>query len=243
MERKSISKKTRFEVFKRDLFTCQYCGSKAPDSILEIDHIKPISKGGSDDILNLITSCFDCNRGKGKRELSDKAVIDKQINQMQELQERKMQIEMLMDWKMELARMSDDFSDKLSEYFNELTGYGINEKGKKTLSKICKKYGYSCVIDAIDTVVDKYFKGDHDSVELAFKKIGPVCNLSEKPEYIRKAHYIMGIIKNRFDVYSNQHMKESLLLFHESGHDLDSIKDLACKTNRLDDIYETLESI
>ena len=32
MEREPISKKLRFEVFKRDSFTCQYCGSKAPDA-------------------------------------------------------------------------------------------------------------------------------------------------------------------------------------------------------------------
>lgn len=44
-ERKTISKKTRFEVFKRDSFTCQYCGRTAPDVILEIDHINPVNNG------------------------------------------------------------------------------------------------------------------------------------------------------------------------------------------------------
>jgi len=44
MERKAISKKLRFEVYKRDKFTCQYCGRKAPDVILEIDHINPVAK-------------------------------------------------------------------------------------------------------------------------------------------------------------------------------------------------------
>jgi len=33
-ERKTISKKIRFEVFKRDSFTCQYCGKSAPEIIL-----------------------------------------------------------------------------------------------------------------------------------------------------------------------------------------------------------------
>jgi 5-methylcytosine-specific restriction endonuclease McrA len=63
--RKAIPKKLRFEVFKRDSFTCQYCGKSAPDIILEVDHIHPVSRGGEEDITNLITSCFDCNRGKG----------------------------------------------------------------------------------------------------------------------------------------------------------------------------------
>lgn len=62
--RKSISKKLRFEVFKRDGFVCRYCGSKPPQVPLEIDHIMPVSKGGTNIIDNLISSCFDCNRGK-----------------------------------------------------------------------------------------------------------------------------------------------------------------------------------
>jgi CRISPR/Cas system Type II protein with McrA/HNH and RuvC-like nuclease domain len=60
----SITKTVRFEVFKRDNFRCQYCGKTPPEVTLEVDHIQPRSKKGSDDINNLVTSCFDCNRGK-----------------------------------------------------------------------------------------------------------------------------------------------------------------------------------
>ena len=66
----SLSKKTRFEVFKRDGFACQYCGSHPPGSLLEVDHITPRASGGLDEIDNLITACFDCNRGEGARYLS-----------------------------------------------------------------------------------------------------------------------------------------------------------------------------
>ena len=68
-KRKQLSKKVRFEVFKRDDFTCQYCGSVPPSVVLEIDHVTPVSKGGDNDINNLVTSCFDCNRGKTNIEL------------------------------------------------------------------------------------------------------------------------------------------------------------------------------
>ena len=81
-ERKTINKKTRFEVFKRDNFTCQYCGRMAPDVVLEIDHINPVNNGGTNDIMNLITSCFDCNRGKGKRKLTQNEEIKKQQEQL-----------------------------------------------------------------------------------------------------------------------------------------------------------------
>lgn len=69
-KRVSISKKLRFEVFKRDLFVCQYCGALPPSVVLEIDHINPVVRGGRNGIDNLITACFSCNRGKGKLELT-----------------------------------------------------------------------------------------------------------------------------------------------------------------------------
>lgn len=69
-KRQTISKKTRFEIFKRDSFTCQYCGNHPPKCLLEIDHITPLSKGGDNTENNLITSCFECNRGKAARDLS-----------------------------------------------------------------------------------------------------------------------------------------------------------------------------
>lgn len=59
-----MTKKMRFEVFKRDGFTCGYCGRRPPEVTLEVDHITPACQGGKDRISNLLTSCFDCNRGK-----------------------------------------------------------------------------------------------------------------------------------------------------------------------------------
>ena len=66
-KRKSLSKGTRFNIFKRDGFTCQYCGAQPPDVVLEVDHILPVCEGGDNDPMNLVTSCEDCNRGKGKK--------------------------------------------------------------------------------------------------------------------------------------------------------------------------------
>lgn len=72
--RQSLSKKLRFEVFKRDSFTCQYCGAQPPKVVLEVDHIHPVAEGGGNEQENLITACDKCNRGKGKRTLGDKIV-------------------------------------------------------------------------------------------------------------------------------------------------------------------------
>jgi len=64
--RAGISQKLRFAVFQRDDFRCVYCGRDPKDGIkLEVDHVHPDSKGGATTIDNLVTSCLDCNRGKG----------------------------------------------------------------------------------------------------------------------------------------------------------------------------------
>jgi len=63
-KRQGISPKLRWRVFARDNFTCVYCGNKPP-SILEVDHKISVMDGGTNDIENLVTGCFDCNRGKG----------------------------------------------------------------------------------------------------------------------------------------------------------------------------------
>lgn len=71
MQRKPLSKKTRFQVLQRDNFTCQYCGRSAPNVSLEVDHVVPVAKGGTNDIENLVTSCWECNIGKGTHEVTD----------------------------------------------------------------------------------------------------------------------------------------------------------------------------
>jgi len=89
----SVSKKTRFEVFKRDNFTCVYCGRKPPAVVLECDHINPKSKGGLDEIDNLTTSCFDCNRGKGKNKLTS---LPQKVSEKAEIiKEKQAQVEEL----------------------------------------------------------------------------------------------------------------------------------------------------
>ena len=64
-----MQQRTRFKIFKRDNFRCQYCGRTSDETVLEVDHITPRSVGGTDDLNNLITSCRECNRGKSNIEI------------------------------------------------------------------------------------------------------------------------------------------------------------------------------
>lgn len=60
----AISKRLRFEILRRDNHTCQYCGEKAPDVTLHVDHVVPVTLGGTDKPDNLVAACKDCNLGK-----------------------------------------------------------------------------------------------------------------------------------------------------------------------------------
>ncbi len=58
---------TRFNVFLRDSFTCQYCGQSYPAQDLTFDHIIPRSRGGRTVWNNVVTACSTCNLIKGNR--------------------------------------------------------------------------------------------------------------------------------------------------------------------------------
>ncbi len=58
---------TRFNVFLRDRFCCQYCGEAFPTQDLTFDHIVPRSRGGATTWTNVVTACSRCNLRKGNR--------------------------------------------------------------------------------------------------------------------------------------------------------------------------------
>jgi 5-methylcytosine-specific restriction endonuclease McrA len=67
--REPISADQHFEIWRRDHFTCRYCGRSAiyEDITLEIDHVVPVKRDGSNDSHNLVTACVRCNRRKGSK--------------------------------------------------------------------------------------------------------------------------------------------------------------------------------
>ncbi|CCG41753.1 HNH endonuclease [Magnetospirillum molischianum] len=58
---------TRFNVFLRDRFSCQYCGHSFPTHELTFDHVVPRSRGGRTTWDNVVTACSPCNLRKGCR--------------------------------------------------------------------------------------------------------------------------------------------------------------------------------
>lgn len=74
VNKRNVPNALRLFVFERDKFRCVYCGLGAKDgAILNVDHIMPVSKGGSSEIDNLQTLCRACNNGKADRIMPDDA--------------------------------------------------------------------------------------------------------------------------------------------------------------------------
>jgi len=70
---------TRFNVFLRDAFSCQYCGDKHITENLTFDHVLPRSRGGRTRWDNVVTACSPCNLRKGNRLLKDSGLQIKKL--------------------------------------------------------------------------------------------------------------------------------------------------------------------
>ena len=177
-KRTSLSKNIRFEVFKRDSFKCQYCGRSAPDVILEVDHVVPVSEGGDNDLLNLVTSCRDCNRGKSNKKLTDTTAIDRQKKQLDDLNEIREQTQMLIQWKQELLTISEEQIDSIDCLLQSVMPCRLNESGRKIFRKYIKRFGFGDVYDACELAFVKY-----QDIEDAINKVGGICyNWAKKRE-------------------------------------------------------------
>lgn len=232
-KRQPVSQKTRFEVFKRDSFKCQYCGKCAPEVILHVDHIHPVSKGGDSDILNLITACSDCNGGKSDRLLTDDSAMAKQRAQLEELNERREQLEQMLKWREGMKGIEGMALDAIDAAWQEVApGFTINAAGNQVIKKLVASYGLNAVLDAVG-IAGQYIQQDPDGIVTessaanAFKKIGGICRVKSQPDWKRELYYLRGILRNRLS-YVNQvkcmHMLESA---YEAGASLEDLKQLA----------------
>jgi len=231
--RKAIPKKTRFEVFKRDSFACQYCGKKAPDVVLQIDHIKPVSKEGGSDILNLVTACKECNSGKSNRTLSDSSVLDKQRQQLEELQERREQLGMMITWQRELANLDRDIVGELCQFWTELVDpFSPTDIGRRRIEKLAKEFAVDEIMEAMRIAVNQYVKCEdgkptQESVERAFNKIGGICmnrRVQQDKPYLKELLHIRSILSKRVDDIDNVEALGLLEVCHSLGEEIPILK-------------------
>lgn len=214
MGRKGIRKSVRFEVFKRDSFTCQYCGQKAPDVVLHVDHIHPVADGGSNDILNLVTACEDCNAGKSDRVLSDESVAEKARAQATAIQERRNQLQMISEWHMSLSCVDDEAVIGLERLWWKSLGVDgkcLTADGQDELRRLAKRIGYELTCRAIVAAAGKFLlsgeQRDDDCLDEAFSsigKIGGVMKAAADDPGVERLFFIRGILRKRIVIYSER---------------------------------------
>jgi hypothetical protein len=121
--RRPLSARTRFEIFKRDGFQCRYCGNRIPAVILEVDHVIPVCDGGTDDPVNLVTACWQCNRGKAGVSLETVLLGENPTERAAWIQAREAQ---LREYNAVIAAERERCEDQAQEIvaaFCDLTGY------------------------------------------------------------------------------------------------------------------------
>ena len=230
MSRKAIPKSVRFEVFKRDSFTCQYCGSKAPDVILEIDHIQPVSKGGDNNVLNLVTCCKPCNSGKSNKVLSEQVMLDKQRAQLEELQERRAQLELMHEWRKELLDLEHEEIDIIDYMVSKTYNVSLSAAGRAIASKNIKRFGLDHCLSCMEIACKTY-----SDVEVAIHKWGGICYNTSKNGIVNGIAKSI-LIRNIGDDYHQgdyKAVRDWVTFFLDNGLDEEMIMDVFKGDNNL----------
>ncbi len=152
MKRTNPSTRSRFETFKRDCFTCQYCGRKPPSVTLHLDHIVPVSRGGTNERSNLITSCQECNAGKSDVPLGQvpdpiHKTLQDQVERMEQVKEYNKWISNVKKYRdMEFKVVEDAFLDMLGPHSDT---YPLNPDWIVSLRTFLKDLPSGAVLEAM----------------------------------------------------------------------------------------------
>ncbi|MCK4274692.1 MAG: HNH endonuclease [Dehalococcoidales bacterium] len=143
--------------------------------ILELEHIIPLSKGGTDELDNLTTSCFECNRGKGVS-LLDTILKDRDIHdETILLAEREFQLAEYNYVKKNIRDRENKEIEELRNYFADQfrdyeRNYAIAEFPDTIVRQCLKIMSYVDIFELVDVAVDitsRDTKGDYHTVAAA----------------------------------------------------------------------------
>jgi len=148
-KRKPLSTRTRFEIFKRDDFTCRYCGGKSPDVVLELDHVVAVAAGGSNDPMNMVTSCHECNSGKSDKPLTSVMTGEDPHDMAIELLERRRQL-----CEYEAARNA--FERKVAVNVEWIEGrFKLSDNMRQHIRTLLREFPAWDIDDALRIAIDK----------------------------------------------------------------------------------------
>lgn len=152
-------------------------------------------------MMNLVTSCIDCNLGKSDKVLSDHSALEKQRAQLDQLSERREQLSMMMQWRDGLEDIQKMQLSIAIERFNKMLPDSVLSKtGETNLGKVVKAHGLENVLNHMQTAYDKAAKNNSGipDVTATFKNIGKLISVQGMDHVERNARYICGILRNKF---------------------------------------------
>lgn len=183
----SVSKRVRFEVFKRDGFKCAYCGATPNDGPLHVDHVDPKAGGGSDDPANLVTACAACNLGKSDVPLSARparrAATPEELEQSEQLLE-------YLEYQRQLKAAKEKLVDFVCDHWADRLG-NVPTDFEPRAAKALGEFSPTQLTDAIDIVAGRlgsYGKDNADSEGYLPRWV--------IKEYENRLRYWYGILRN-----------------------------------------------
>lgn len=153
-KRVPVSTRSRFEIFKRDQFTCQYCGQKPPNVVLHVDHIIAVSRGGDNDRSNLVTACEGCNMGKLAVPLTS---VPKSLeDQAREAQDRRMQVEAYAEMLQAERESLEQQCWDVAEVLHPGSSDGWSRVKFTSVKMFVERIGYIQALDAAQISADRW---------------------------------------------------------------------------------------
>jgi len=153
MKRKPLSKRVRFSIFARDEFTCRYCGRQSDEVKLVVDHLIPVSQGGTNEQENLITSCEECNQGKAAKTIEE--IVPAKHDRFAELQKYREQLD---EAKMaaEIIGIREQLHENLAKLISQCTGDDyVDKRTLSILTHFVRLYGWMKVADWVAIAKDR----------------------------------------------------------------------------------------
>jgi|TARA_R100000093_G_C1931779_1_gene68964 hypothetical protein len=203
----SISKKLRFSVFKRDNFTCQYCGKTPPNVILEADHVISRKDGGQDDKMNLITACFACNRGKGASSVSIGKMTKKALKkECKILKEEKEQLTAYYNFIREKDELKDfELSIYRERWASASEGEQLEKKQEKSVKLLLSRGNNPHeILEAIDIAWSATNVDDHEKFRYMCGVLKRLRLQRDDPELAGRERRIRKELNKFFNYWNNQ---------------------------------------
>ena len=173
-------KRIKFEVFEKDSFKCQYCGSVAPIVTLQLRRIQEIQQSEKWlDTAFLSTSCAACEKKQaGEAENAKRS----EFISIDELEERLQQLKMLINWRKGMLKIRKQQLANLVQYWeNKVPKSPVDNIQRREILRYINKFSGDEIRAAMDMAADKFLKTEADgslnqeSISNALHKIPEIC--------------------------------------------------------------------